>query len=142
MVKDEITPEVQKEVKGKLIIEKLKGLSGTLEEVAQSFGTDANIYSTSDLRLSGNSLPTVGFDPQAVGVAFSLEKPAQRSKPVAGENGVVLIELQNKTIAPAAADYSANKSQLEQNDQNRTGMGIAEAIKDYADIVDKRYKFF
>jgi peptidyl-prolyl cis-trans isomerase D len=142
MVKDEITPEVQKEVKGKLIIEKLKGLSGTLEEVAQSFGSDANVYSTSDLRLSSNSLPTVGFDPQAVGVAFSLEKNAQRSKPVAGENGVVLLELQNKTIAPAAAEYSTYKSQLEQNDQNRAGMSIGEAIKDYADIVDKRYKFF
>lgn len=142
MVKDEITPEVQKEVKGKLLIAKLKGLSGTLEEIAQNFGSDANVYSSSDLRLNSNSLPSVGFDPLVVGVAFSLEKNAQRSAPVAGENGVVIFELQNKTVAPEASDYTDYKTQLEQNYQNRSGISIAEAIKDDADIVDKRYKFF
>ena len=72
-VKDEITPAVRNELKGKVIIEKLKGLKGSLDEMKTAYGSDANVYSTSDLKLNSNSLPTVGFDPLAVGMAFSLE---------------------------------------------------------------------
>jgi peptidyl-prolyl cis-trans isomerase D len=140
-VKEEITPAVRNEVKSKLITEKLNTLKGTLEEIAAGFGNDANVYTSSDLKLNSNSLPTVGFDPQAVGVGFSLEN-GKRSKPVSGDNGVVMVELQNKTIAPALTDYSQYKTQLEQNNQNRSSFSIAEAIKDKSDIEDKRYKFF
>jgi peptidyl-prolyl cis-trans isomerase D len=140
-VKDEITPAVRNELKGKVITEKLNGLKGTLDEIKTSYGQDANVYSSSDLKLNGNSLPTVGFDPQAVGTAFSLEN-GKRSKPLTGENGVVMIELQNKTIAPAITDYSTYKTQLDQGNTNRSSLGVAEAIKENADIVDKRYKFY
>lgn len=140
-VKIEITPAVRNLVKGKLIIEKLASATGTLDEVAKTFGSDANVYSSSDLKMSSNSMPTVGFDPQAVGLAFSLEN-GKRSKPVAGENGVVMLELQNKTIAPSLQDYATYKDQLAQNIQSRSGFDIAEAIKLNSDIVDKRYKFF
>ena len=140
-VKDEITPAVRNEAKGKAIIEKLSTGKGTLEELAKSFGSDANVYNSSDLKLSTNSLPTVGFDPQAVGLAFSLEN-GKRSGPVAGENGVVIVELANKTIAPAVADYSTYKSQIEQLNINRNSSGISEAIKENSNIVDKRYKFY
>ena len=95
----------------------------------------------SDLKLSTNSMTTIGFDPLAVGTAFSPEG-GKRTKPFAAERGVVMVEMQNKTIAPAIADYSANKAQLEQVAQNRNTSGIAEAIKLKANIVDKRYKFY
>jgi peptidyl-prolyl cis-trans isomerase D len=140
-VKAEITPAVRNEAKGRLIIEKLNGIEGTLDEVANAFGTDANVYSSSDLKLNSNSLPSVGFDPRAVGIVFSLDN-GQRSKPIAGENGVVIVELQNKTIAPSMGDYSTFKSQLDQRLQNSNTTGIAEAIKEDADIEDKRYKFY
>ncbi|MBT1708149.1 SurA N-terminal domain-containing protein [Fulvivirgaceae bacterium PWU5] len=141
VVKEEIRPAVTNEVKGREIIQKLEAQKGTLDEVAAAFGRDAGVYSSSDLKLSSNSMPTVGFDPIAVGTAFSLE-PGKRSKPIAGENGVVLIELQNKTVAPAAQDYGVYKTQLEQGSQNRSSYSIAEAIKDKSEISDKRYKFF
>ena len=141
LVKEEITPAVRNRMQGKLISEKLTSLKGSLEEVKASYGDDANVYNSSDLTLSTNTLPSVGFDPLAVGVAFSLEK-GQRSKPVAGENGVVMIEMLNETVAPAITDYTSYKTELLQGDGNRTSFGIAEAIKEKADIVDKRYKFY
>ena len=140
-MKDEITPAVRNELKGKVIIEKIKGLKGSLDEMKTAYGPDANVYSTSDLKLNSNSLPTVGFDPIAVGRAFPLESGKQ-SEPLAGENGVVVIELANKTIAPALTDYSVYKTQLDQGNINRSSMGVAEAIKEHADIVDERYKFY
>jgi peptidyl-prolyl cis-trans isomerase D len=139
-VKDQITPEVTKEVKGKVILDKLKSATGTLEEIAQAYGQDANVYSSSDLKLSSNTLPTAGFDPKAVGIIFSLEN-GKRSKPFAGENGVYVAEVQNKTVAPEINDLTAYKLPIEQKLQNNS-YNIAEAIKDNANIVDKRYKFY
>lgn len=139
-VKTEITPAVKNEQKGKIISEKLAAATGTLEEVKNSFGSDANVYSSSDLRLNSNSLPNVGFDPQAIGLVFSLEN-GKRSKPFVGETGVLIVEVQNKTIAPAVADYAPYKMSLQQAAQNRN-YSIAEAIKDRAGIEDKRYNFY
>lgn len=141
LVKEEITPATRNEVKGKMIIEKLAGLQGTLEEIASGFGKDAVVLSMSDLKLSSNTMTTVGFDPLAVGTAFSPEG-GKRSKPFAAERGVLIVEIQNKTIAPAIADYTSYKNQLEQVALNRNTMSIADAIKNKANITDKRYKFY
>jgi peptidyl-prolyl cis-trans isomerase D len=139
-VKEEITPLVRKEIKGKIIVDKLKSMNGSLEEIAQKYGSDANVYSSSDLKLTSTSLPTAGFDPTAVGIAFNLEN-GKRSQPFAGENGVLIIENQNKTTAPEITDYLTYKGPLEQSAVNRS-YSIAEAIKDNAKIEDKRYKFY
>lgn len=141
LVTSEITPIVRNQIKGRMIIEKLSKLEGTLEEIASSFGSDASVYTNSDVRLSTTSLPGAGFDPVALGTAFSLDR-SQRSSPFAGENGVILMETQNKTIAPAIADYGLYKTQLEQNRVNRTRNTIADAIKENSGIEDERYKFY
>ncbi|MCK6616100.1 MAG: SurA N-terminal domain-containing protein [Cyclobacteriaceae bacterium] len=141
LVKDEIKPAVLNELKGKKITEKLNGLSGSLDELATAYGRDAAVYSNSSLKLNTNSLTSVGFDPAAVGVAFSLEG-GQRSKPFIGETGVIIFEMQNKTLAPAIGDYTMFKNQLEQTANRTNSFNIAEAIKEAANIEDKRYKFY
>lgn len=141
LVKEEITPEVRKQVKGKLIVKKLSELKGTLEEIATAYGADANVYSSSDLKLNGNSLPTAGFDPKAIGTAFSLES-GKRSEAFAGENGAFIVEVQNRTTAPEIGEYSVYKGPLEQSTQGRSSFSVAEAIKENAKIEDKRYKFY
>ncbi len=140
-VKEEVTPLAKNEVKAKQIIEKLKGKTEDLETLAQQFGRDAVVNSSSDLKFSSNSMVSVGLDPVAVGKAFSLES-GKRSAPFAGENGVLVIESKNKTIAPSVADYSVYKSQLTQAANGRSSYTIAEALKDAAKIDDRRYKFF
>jgi peptidyl-prolyl cis-trans isomerase D len=139
-VKDEITPAVRNELKGKLIAEKLSAQKGTLEEIAKVY-PDGSVGTSSDLKLNTNNLSTAGFDPIAVGKAFSLET-GKRSSPFIGENGVLIIEMQNKTIAPAIGDYSMFKNQALQNLNNKGGLNIAEAIKEASNIEDKRYKFY
>ncbi|MEK6783017.1 MAG: SurA N-terminal domain-containing protein [Bacteroidota bacterium] len=139
-VKEEITPAVRNEQKGKMIAEKLAAQKGTLEEIAKVY-PDASIGSSSDLKLNTNNLSTAGFDPIAVGKAFSLDN-GKRSLPFVGENGVLIIEMQNKTIAPSIGDYSIFKNQALQNLNNRGGLNIAEAIKEASKIEDKRYKFY
>lgn len=141
VVKEEITPAVKNELKGKIIVDKLSKLQGTLDEMAAAYGKDATVYTNSSLKLNTNTLTSAGFDPVAVGMAFSLED-GKRSAPYAGESGVMLIETQTKTSAPAVGDYAMFKTQLQQSAVNRNTSSIAEAIKQDANIVDKRYKFY
>lgn len=141
VVKEEITPAVKNELKGKIIIDKLSKLQGTLDEMAAAYGKDATVYTNSSLKLNTNTLTSAGFDPVAVGMAFSLED-GKRTAPYAGESGVLLIETQTKTSAPAVGDYTLFKTQLQQSAVNRNTSSIAEAIKQNAQIVDKRYKFY
>ncbi|MBS1487671.1 MAG: peptidylprolyl isomerase [Bacteroidetes bacterium] len=140
-VKDEITPAVRNELKAKKLIEKLSAQKGTLEELAKPFGNDAQINSTSDLKFSANSLPGAGLDPKAVGIVFSLDNGKQ-SKPFASENGVVVVNLQNKTIAPEVGDYTMFRNELEKKINSSAGLNIAQAIKDLSNIKDERYKFY
>ena len=141
-VKDEVTPLAKNEVIANQIISKLRGKTEPLETLAQQFGRDAVVNSSNDLKLSASSLVSVGFDPVAIGKAFSLEN-GKRSAPFKGENGVLIIEMKNKTIAPAVADYTTYKTQLSQaNTNNRGSFAISEALKEAAKIEDNRYKFF
>lgn len=141
LVKDEITPAVNNEAKGKVIIEKLNSLQGSIDEIAAAYGKDATVSSLSDLRLSTNSLPGAGFDPKAIGGAFAPES-GKRTKAFAAERGVLLVEVQNKTIAPALGDYITYQDQLEQQATSRNTSGIGDAIKATSDIKDTRYKFY
>ncbi len=140
-VRSELTVKVKNEKKGEIIIGKLAGMAGSLDEIAADYGTDANVYNSSDLKISSNSLPSVGFDPVAVGKAFSLASGG-KSEPFASENGVFIIEMENKTVAPEIADYATYMTQLEQERRNRAATNISEAIKEFADIKDERYKYY
>ena len=140
-VKEEVRRQVANEKKASIILEKLGNTTGTLEEIAATYGEGANVYESSDLRLDANILPNVGFDPMAVGIAFS-QASGERSKPFAGESGVLIIETQNITEAPEIADYTAFSQQLRNTKAQRTAENIAEAIKDNSGIVDNRYKFY
>lgn len=139
-VKEEIATEVKNQKKAEIIQSKLKN-EGSLEEIAEAYGDDASVYSTSDLKLASSSLPHVGFDPVAVGKAFSLEQ-GERTEPFGSENGVLVIELNSKVKAPEIADYTAFRDQVEQTANNRTSYNVSEAIKGFADIEDNRYKFY
>ncbi len=140
-VRNEITIKVRNEIKSEKINSQLAGLSGSLEEIASAYGSDATVGSSSDLRLTTNSLPTVGFAPGVIGRAFSLEN-GEKSSPIATDNGIVLVELINRTGAPEIADYTTYKNQQIQSQQSRISFNVMEAIKEFADIKDNRYKYY
>jgi hypothetical protein len=140
-VKEEITPVVTNQIKGKFIAEKLKGKTESLDDLAKLFGKDAVVQSVSDLKINAPSMSGPGFDPEIIGAMFSA-KSGKRTRAVIGENGVVVGDMQNKTTAPAIENFSIFKSQLLQNLINRGGYYVTQTLKDGANIDDKRYKFF
>ncbi len=116
-------------------------MSGSLDEIASAYGDDARVYTNSTLKLSSNTLPSVGFVPAAIGRAFGL-KDGERTKPFAEETGVLIIEMIALTKAGTIADYSTYKNQLEQQMENRASFSSSEAIRKFADIKDRRYRYY
>jgi len=139
-LKAEITVIVKKEKQGQIIADKIKG-DGSLEDLAKAYPGDAVVGSASSVKLNGTNIANIGYDPIAIGKAFSVEN-GKRTKPFAGESGVTVIEVQNKTVAPSMGDYSMFKNQLLQEANRRNGLEIADAIKDKANIEDRRYKIY
>ncbi|WP_461096564.1 peptidylprolyl isomerase [Spirosoma luteolum] len=139
--RNELTAKVRNQLKGEQIISKLGNASGSLESIAQKYGAGALVETADDVNLATGFLRSAGVDPAALGRAFGL-KAGKRSKPFAGEAGVLILEPTSITPAPAIADYSLYKNQIQQNNSARTGFYINEAIKEAAKVEDNRARFY
>lgn len=141
-VRNEVELKVRNKKKADVILNKLATVSGTsLDDMATGYGAGAKVYNAGSLNLSSNSLSSVGMAPDAVGLIFAMEA-GERSKPFASENGVIVVEVESKNMPQDLADYKAYADQLAQKRANRARFGIDNAIKEFANIEDKRYKFF
>ncbi len=140
-VRVQLTPKVKNELKAEYIIQKLNDLEGTLDEIAEKYGSEARVYESFDIKLSSNSIPNIGFAPVAVGTIFSMNE-GETSEPIIENDGVVIIQLNSLIESPEIADYTSYKNQLLQRRSSRTSYLTSEAIKEYSDIVDERYRFF
>jgi peptidyl-prolyl cis-trans isomerase D len=140
-VKAIVSRELKEKRKGDVIKEKLAGLSGTLNEMASAYGKDANVFSTTDVKISANSLANVGQAPKVMGTIFGIELDTP-SQPLEANNGIVIVKVRNRTPAPEVADYNIYKDQIAQSRRNNVSFEIKSAIEEKAEIVDERYKFY
>lgn len=139
--RSELTTKVRNELKAEQILNKLGNASGSLETIAQKYGAGALVETVTDVNLATGFLRSAGVDPVALGKAFGL-KPGKRSKPFAGDGGVLIVETSKLTPAPPVADYALYKNQIQQNTSARTSFYINEAIKEAAKIEDRRARFY
>jgi peptidyl-prolyl cis-trans isomerase D len=140
-VKEELTAAVRNEVKAKQIIDKLKGATGSLDQIAANYGPDAIIREAQEVSLASGAIPGLGLEPVAIGKAFGL-KPGSRTAPIEGQGGVVIVELVNLTNSPEVQDLSGVKAQLVNTRASRVQANAFEALKEKADIKDNRVRFF
>ncbi|MDO7848900.1 SurA N-terminal domain-containing protein [Hymenobacter sp. M29] len=139
-LRPELTALVRNEKKAAQIISKL-GTSGTLEEMAAKYGPTAQVGTAPNVVLGQGSIANIGFEPLAVGRAFAL-KPGQKSAPIQGEQGVVVVQPESVTPAPAPANLKNVQQQLAQQRAQQQDSKIYEAIKAHANVKDNRTKFF
>ncbi len=155
-VRNEIESKVLNEKKAKFIKDKIAGLSaGDFDAMKEAYGTEARTGSA-DLTLNSNSFPNVGFAPEAVGVAFSLEE-GEKTAAFEITNGVLVLSATSKTLASDQGNYDSYKATVANERKSRQTVianfplsfsplfvpqALDNAVKEFADIEDKRYKFF
>ena len=99
------------------------------------------IYNMNTLDFTTNSLSNVGYSPEAIGIAFSMEE-GELTKPFMNDEGIVVMGLNSFIIADSIENYSEYSSSLLQANQLSTPFRIDNVIKEFSSIEDYRYKFF
>jgi peptidyl-prolyl cis-trans isomerase D len=140
-IREELTAAVRNELKAQQIIDKLKGASGPLEQVAAKYGAEAVVKTAAGVTFASNTIEGLGYDPIATGKAFGLKEGA-RSTPFEGQTGVVIVELLGLEKINFTGDMSGVKKQLETMRTGRSEGSVFQLIRDRSDIKDNRIKFF
>ena len=140
-VKTEIEIKLTKEKKldalASQINDKISGAS-TIDDAAVALNT--TVSEASKVRFANPYVNGVGLEPAIVAKAFEMPENTL-SGPVKGENGVFVMIVTNRTI-PENPDIQSAEFRLKYAMQSRVAYEGYDALKENADIVDNRIKFY
>ena len=149
-MKDEGTKkldEVENSIKRRIIDEKkyeyLKEILvdySSLQDLKDNSGL-GDIYRSSGISMTENSLSNVGFSPESIGTAFSMQE-GELTRPFRIDGGVIVLGLESKVVADTLSNYDDYRNTLIQTNRFNVPLKIDDAIKHFSDIEDDRYKFF
>jgi peptidyl-prolyl cis-trans isomerase D len=105
--------------------------SKDIKDIASKLGLRAENQET--LPLAGMAIGAVGHDPIMMGTIEGTKENVI-SKPVAGEMGVFVVAVNNKTQIPGLADVAMEQTELEKQLGGRTDNDVFYALREAADI--------
>jgi peptidyl-prolyl cis-trans isomerase D len=132
-----VLPKIRKERKAAQIIAANKGKS--LEDLASA--NNVTVSTASALTMKSPTIPGAGREPLVVGSAFTLEEGAS-SGLLIGETGVFMVKVTKKTPAAEIQNFSTYAKTLTTSNANRVNSAVYNALKEGADIEDKRATFY
>jgi peptidyl-prolyl cis-trans isomerase D len=139
-VRNRIERQLINEKKKEKLLEQLKDQkeSGkSLEEIAEA--VEGEIQSASDITFNSFQITGAGVEPALVSLAV-YAPVNQVSEPVAGNNGVYLVQVTNKE--EIEIDKEQVKQQLINSLNQRVSYQLLQTIRDNAEIVDNRFNFY
>lgn len=137
-VQEDVLEKVLKQKKAEFIIERLSNYS-SLAEVADIL--EEQVKPIDGISFNEFSIPGIGRDNNVLGKVFGMEA-GELSKPIQGESGVLVIQLEEITDPSSAPDYRLMREQLAQNLINRIDVEVYESLKKVKKVEDMRYKFY
>ncbi len=141
LVRDQVEPKAREKKKAELFTEEFnKNLSGSnLDALAQKM--NLQIEKMDNLSFNTYSLPGSGREDNFIGTAMTM-KAGSVSKPIAGRGGVFVLTVDNVKEAPEAKDIRNIQAQSASTLQSRVDYEVFDALKDNANIVDKKAKYY
>lgn len=141
--RSEITTILKNQKKTEFISSKLKSLSGSVNDMAKAYGPEAQLFEKQNIRLEDMSIGSLGLAPEAIGAAYALQNPGDKTAPhVVEGNGVVVVELKSKSAASELGDYTTYENELLQAANSQILRNLQLAITEKVEVKDERYKFF
>jgi peptidyl-prolyl cis-trans isomerase D len=137
----QLTVQVKKEKKAEYLAEKFNEAiqeNNDLDFIASKFNTE--VYEASDINFRSYSVPNAGIEPKLVAVATSIEAN-KITAPIKGDNNVFVIRV-NTISTDENVNVELQQKQSMMQYQNRANYEAFEALKESANIVDKRSKFY
>ena len=121
------------------LLTKKYATTSSLEELAEA--SDSEIKTASAITQENTTLAGVGQEPYVIGVAFSLEA-GETSSLIQGNEGVYLVRVNSKEVAPELPSYVAYANSLQEAEKANLEDAILEALKSVADITDNRALYY
>ncbi len=132
-----VLPIIRKERKAARIIAANRGK--TMDAIATDNNT--TVSTASALTVKSPTIPGAGSEPTVVGEAYAM-KEGETSDLIEGNTGVFMIEIAKRTEAPKLDNYSTYANTLKNNAANSVNGAVYNALKEAADIKDKRATFY
>ncbi|MFP4023798.1 MAG: SurA N-terminal domain-containing protein [Thiohalospira sp.] len=140
-VRSQILVQVKKEKKAELLAEKINeqlAQTNNLSTLASNLNTE--IKSANDINFRSYSVPEVGVEPELIAVSTTLNQ-GEISNPVKGNTGVFVLEVKSVNMTENGNTEMQQMQGMSQF-RNRANYEAFEALKEMANIVDKRAKFY
>lgn len=139
----EVTPELRmqalRDKKAESVIASLKGVS-TLEDAARIL--DAEVQTADDITLGSYRFGSAGTEPAVIGKAVTLAQ-GEVSEPVKGQNGVYVVRVTEKTVAPEAEpDLEQEKQQIAMRYMYSLPYQALNLVEEAAKVTDNRANFY
>jgi peptidyl-prolyl cis-trans isomerase D len=110
----------------------------SLDAVASELGV--NVREANNINFTSVQVPGIGMEPKVVGAATHMAAN-QLSQPIAGNNGVYIIEVYDVEEGPANG-LESEKMRLAQNLNFRAASQAYNVHREKADIDDQRARFY
>ncbi|WP_421920622.1 peptidylprolyl isomerase [Marinifilum sp.] len=142
-VANTIRREIRKEKKAEQMMAELsKNSQGAQSLLSVAQKENLEVKNASDISFSSFQIPGAGIEPNVISTASLIEK-GEISAPIKGNQGVYMLVVTNETTDEVIeTTVEALKTRLEQGQQYRTNYQAFQALRENANVVDKRYKFY
>ncbi|MDR1115460.1 MAG: SurA N-terminal domain-containing protein [Tannerella sp.] len=139
-----VTPQLKAElaakIKGKEIAAGLKAKNlSSISTYAEAMS--ANPDTVKFITMGTTRITNIGVEPK-LNAYITLSSPNKVSEPIAGNNGVYVFEVINRTTDNVPYDENNQKSMIEANNSYRIGNFALRYMQQNADIEDNRIRFY
>lgn len=140
-VKEEVIAKTRREKKAADYVkdfESKAGSASSIDDVASKMGLQ--VEKQDNLTFGAFNVAGIGREDALIGTAAALKQGA-KSKPVIGDNGVFVVNVNAINAPPDPADMAQQKMQVQQGLSGRADYEVFNALKDKANIEDHKSRF-
>jgi peptidyl-prolyl cis-trans isomerase D len=141
-VKDQVTAGAMRDKKAEILIEKMNTQSAgasTIDAVATKLGQSP--FPAENVSFSSGYVQGIGNEPRVIGTAFAMT-PGKISKAIKGENGVYIIAVDKFNDPAQLTDIAAAQKQMADSRKQRSEYEVFNALKEKANVIDNRGRFY
>lgn len=139
-IKEELEAGAIKEKKATKFMQEFDAArAGDIQTIADNMNLPVEVKD--NILFSATAITGLGREPALLGTVGGMEA-GDISKAIKGDQGVYVVSLESRAEAPAQSNYATNASILNSSLSSRVDFEVFEALKEKAEIVDNRAKFF
>lgn len=139
-IREELEAGAIKDKKAAMFMEEFEAArAGDIQSIANNMNLPVEVKE--GVTFGAMAIPGLGREPALIGTVAGMES-GDISKPIKGDQGVYVVTVETRAEVPAQTNFANNGRILNGTLSSRVDYEVFEALKEKAEIVDNRAKFF